>query len=206
MLKNKFKKIEIIEDIRQGKMVILTDAPDRENEGDFVMAAEAVTPQAVNFMITHGRGLVCMPLSAVCARRLGLTMMSSHNQSRYQTQFTVSIEAKEGVTTGISAFDRARTIQVAASAMSTADDIVTPGHVFPIQAHDGGVLARPGHTEAAVQLAMLAGFEAVAVVCEILNADGTMARVPDLEKIKNQHHLKMGTISDLITYLKKGVA
>ena len=194
---------DIIEDIRQGRMVILTDAEDRENEGDLVMAAQAVTPEAINFFITHGRGLVCLTLTQEHCQRLNLSQMSKNNQSRYQTQFTASIEAKEGVTTGISTHDRAHTIRVAANIENSEKDIVTPGHIFPIQAHPGGLFARPGHTEATCTLAKLAGFEPMGVLCEILNEDGTMARLPDLEKFQQKHQLKMGTIADLMIYLKE---
>ncbi|SHH80349.1 bifunctional 3,4-dihydroxy-2-butanone-4-phosphate synthase/GTP cyclohydrolase II [Ferrimonas marina] len=191
---------EIIEDIRQGKMVILMDDEDRENEGDLIMAAEAVTPEAINFMATHGRGLICLPMSAERCDRLGLHQMVSNNTEQYGTAFTVSIEAAEGVTTGISAGDRARTIQAAVAKGAGPQDLVQPGHIFPLRAMDGGVLNRAGHTEASVDLARLAGFGSAAVIVEILNEDGTMARRPQLEEFAAKHNLKMGTIADLIEY------
>jgi len=191
---------EIIEDIRLGKMVILMDDEDRENEGDFIMAAELVTPEAINFMATHGRGLICMPMSQQHCHKLNLPLMVDKNDAQFSTNFTVSIEAAEGVTTGISAADRATTVLAAIGKNANQHSIVQPGHIFPLMAKDGGVLNRAGHTEAGVDLARLAGLEAAAVIVEILNEDGTMARRPDLEVIAEKHDLKMGTIADLIEY------
>jgi len=191
---------EIIEDIKQGKMVILMDDEDRENEGDFIMAAELVTPEAINFMATHGRGLICMPMTVDHCRRLKLPLMVDKNDAQFSTNFTVSIEAAEGVTTGISAADRATTVLAAIGKEANQHSIVQPGHIFPLMAKDGGVLNRAGHTEAGVDLARLAGLEPAAVIVEILNEDGTMARRPDLELIAQKHDLKMGTIADLIEY------
>mgnify|MGYP003625609385 FL=1 len=191
---------EIIDDIAQGKMVILMDDEDRENEGDFIMAAEKVTPEAINFMATHGRGLICMPMSAERCELLKLPLMVDKNDAQFTTNFTVSIEAAEGVTTGISAADRATTVLAAVGKDADHNSIVQPGHIFPLIAKDGGVLNRAGHTEASVDLARLAGLEAAAVIVEILNEDGTMARRPDLEVIAEKHGVKMGTIADLIEY------
>ncbi len=191
---------EIIEDIRQGKMVILMDDEDRENEGDLIMAAEHVTPEAINFMVTHARGLVCLPMTAERCKRLNLPLMVDNNGAQFSTNFTVSIEAAEGVTTGISAADRARTILAAVNKDATAKDIVQPGHIFPLIAKEGGVLNRAGHTEAGVDLARLAGAEPASVIVEILNDDGSMARRPELEKFAEKHNLKIGTIADLIEY------
>ncbi len=191
---------EIIEDIKQGKMVILMDDEDRENEGDFIMAAELVTPEAINFMATHGRGLICMPMSRERCRRLNLPLMVDKNDAQFSTNFTVSIEAASGVTTGISAADRATTVLAAVAKDANQHSIVQPGHIFPLMAKDGGVLNRAGHTEAGVDLARLAGLEPAAVIVEILNEDGTMARRPDLEVIAEKHGLKMGTVADLIEY------
>ena len=191
---------ELIAEIGAGRMIVLLDDEDRENEGDLVMAAEHVTPEAINFMAKHARGLICMPMTAERCRRLRLTPMTTSNRTRHHTNFTVSIEAAEGVTTGISAADRARTVQVAAQENAVADDIVTPGHVFPLQAEPGGVLSRAGHTEAAVDFARLAGCAPAAVIVEIMNEDGTMARLPDLEQFAATHGLKLGTIADLIHY------
>jgi 3,4-dihydroxy 2-butanone 4-phosphate synthase/GTP cyclohydrolase II len=191
---------EIIDDIAQGKMVILMDDEDRENEGDFIMAAEKVTPEAINFMATHGRGLICMPMSATRCELLKLPLMVDKNDAQFTTNFTVSIEAAEGVTTGISAADRATTVLAAVGKDADHNSIVQPGHIFPLIAKDGGVLNRAGHTEAGVDLARLAGLEAAAVIVEILNEDGTMARRPDLEIIAEKHGIKMGTIADLIEY------
>ncbi|MCH2055677.1 MAG: bifunctional 3,4-dihydroxy-2-butanone-4-phosphate synthase/GTP cyclohydrolase II [Thalassotalea sp.] len=190
----------IIEDIKQGKMVILMDDEDRENEGDFIMAAELVTPEAINFMATHGRGLICLPMSRQRCETLKLPLMVDKNDAQFTTNFTVSIEAAEGVTTGISAADRATTILAAVGPNADENSIVQPGHIFPLIAKDGGVLNRAGHTEAGVDLARLAGLEPAAVIVEILNEDGTMARRPDLEKIAEKHDLKIGTIADLIEY------
>jgi 3,4-dihydroxy 2-butanone 4-phosphate synthase/GTP cyclohydrolase II len=191
---------EIIDDIAHGKMVILMDDEDRENEGDFIMAAEKVTPEAINFMATHGRGLICMPMSAARCELLKLPLMVDKNDAQFTTNFTVSIEAAEGVTTGISAADRAKTVLAAVGKDADHNSIVQPGHIFPLIAKDGGVLNRAGHTEAGVDLARLAGLEAAAVIVEILNEDGTMARRPDLEIIAEKHGIKMGTIADLIEY------
>ncbi|RUM51788.1 MAG: 3,4-dihydroxy-2-butanone-4-phosphate synthase [Marinomonas sp.] len=191
---------EIIEDILLGKMVILMDDEDRENEGDLMVAAEKVTPEIINFMVLKGRGLLCQTLTETMARQLGLTAMVAHNTEQFGTNFTISIEAAEGVTTGISVFDRARTIQVAAAPQSTPMDIVSPGHVFPIVAKKGGVLERNGHTEAGCDLAQLAGLAPSCGIIEILNEDGSMARRPDLEVFAKLHGLKIGTIADLIEY------
>ncbi|MDO5768113.1 MAG: bifunctional 3,4-dihydroxy-2-butanone-4-phosphate synthase/GTP cyclohydrolase II [Psychrobacter sp.] len=191
---------EIIDDIRAGKMVILMDDEDRENEGDLIMAATHVRAEDINFMITHARGLVCLTLTQDRCQQLALPLMSDRNEAKFSTNFTVSIEAAEGVTTGISAADRARTIQAAVAAAAKPEDIVQPGHIFPIMAQKGGVLHRAGHTEAGCDLARLAGLEAAAVIVEIINPDGTMARRDDLEIFAKEHGLKMGTIADLITY------
>ena len=191
---------EIIEDIRQGKMVILMDDEDRENEGDLILAAECVTPEAINFMARYGRGLICLTLTEERCQQLRLPLMVDKNNSPYATNFTVSIEAAEGVTTGISAADRARTVQAAVAKDAKPSDLVMPGHIFPLKAKPGGVLNRAGHTEAGCDLARLAGFEPAAVIVEVLNEDGTMARRPDLEKFAAEHGLKIGTIADLIEY------
>ncbi|ELR65218.1 3,4-dihydroxy-2-butanone 4-phosphate synthase [Photobacterium marinum] len=191
---------EIIEDIRQGKMVILMDDEDRENEGDLIIAAEKITPDAVNFMATHGRGLICLTLTQSRCRQLNLPLMVQDNSEQFSTNFTISIEAAEGVTTGISAADRARTVQAAVALDATSADIVMPGHVFPLMAQEGGVLTRAGHTEAGCDVARLAGLEPSSVIVEILNEDGTMARRPDLEVFAEKHGLKLGTIADLIEY------
>ncbi len=194
---------EALEDIRQGKFVVVVDAPDRENEGDLTIAAELATPEAINFMAMHGRGLICLCLSEERCNELGLRPMSLNNQSPFGTAFTVSIEAREGITTGISAADRARTIQVAIDPEKGADDLVQPGHVFPLRARPGGVLQRAGQTEAAVDLARLAGLTPAGVVCEVMNDDGTMARVPDLIRYCRRHGLKLITIADLIEYRRR---
>ncbi|WP_445428730.1 bifunctional 3,4-dihydroxy-2-butanone-4-phosphate synthase/GTP cyclohydrolase II [Alishewanella sp. HL-SH05] len=191
---------EIIEDIRQGKMVILMDDEDRENEGDLVMAAEYVTPAAINFMAKFGRGLICLTLSKKRCQQLNLPLMVDANKSPFATNFTVSIEAAEGVTTGISAADRAKTVKAAVARDARPSDIIQPGHIFPLMAQDGGVLVRAGHTEAGCDLARLAGLEPAAVIVEILNDDGTMARRPDLEVFAKEHDIKIGTIADLIEY------
>lgn len=191
---------EILEDIRNGKMVILMDDEDRENEGDLIMAAEHVTPEAINFMVTHARGLVCLPMTQQRCQMLKLPLMVDNNGAQFSTNFTVSIEAAEGVTTGISAADRARTVLAAVAPDAVAADIVQPGHIFPLIAKEGGVLNRAGHTEAAVDLARLAGCEPAGVIVEILNEDGTMARRPELEAFAKKHDLKLGTIADLIEY------
>lgn len=191
---------ELIEDIRQGKMVILMDDEDRENEGDLIMAAEHVTPEAINFMVTHARGLVCLPMTTERCERLKLPLMVDNNGAQFSTNFTVSIEAAEGVTTGISAADRAKTVLAAVNPDAKAKDIVQPGHIFPLIAKAGGVLNRAGHTEAGVDLARLAGCEPASVIVEILNDDGSMARRPELEVFAQKHGLKIGTIADLIEY------
>lgn len=191
---------EIIEDIRLGKMVILMDDEDRENEGDLIMAAEHVTPEAINFMVTHARGLVCLPMTQERCRRLNLPLMVDKNEAQFSTNFTVSIEAAKGVTTGISAADRATTILAAVAKEAQATDIVQPGHIFPLIAKEGGVLNRAGHTEAGVDLPRLAGCEPAGVIVEILNEDGTMARRPELEEFAKKHDIKIGTIADLIEY------
>jgi len=190
--------VDIIAEIKAGRMVVLVDEEDRENEGDLVLAADHVTPEAVNFMARFGRGLVCMPITEERARQLDLAPMTPVNRSVHGTNFTVSIEAAHGVTTGISAADRAHTIRVAAARNATPEDIVQPGHVFPLIAQPGGVLARAGHTEACCDLARLAGLSSSAVLCEIMNDDGTMARLPDLEAFAREHRLKIGAITDLI--------
>ncbi|MDE1711898.1 3,4-dihydroxy-2-butanone-4-phosphate synthase (plasmid) [Chromobacterium amazonense] len=191
---------DIIADIKAGKMVVLMDAEDRENEGDLVMAAEHVTPEAINFMAKHGRGLICLTLSEERCKLLNLPMMTGNNGTSFGTNFTVSIEAAEGVTTGISAADRAHTIKTAVARLAKASDLVQPGHVFPLKAQNGGVLVRAGHTEAGCDLAMLAGAEPAGVICEIMNDDGTMARLSELLKFAEEHGLKIGTIADLIQY------
>lgn len=191
---------EIIEDIRLGKMVILMDDEDRENEGDIIMAAEHITPEAINFMATHGRGLICLTLTKERCINLGLAPMVQDNNAQYTTNFTVSIEAAEGVTTGISAADRAVTVQAAVAKNAKAADLVQPGHIFPLAAQEGGVLTRAGHTEAGCDLARLAGLEPASVIVEILNDDGTMARRPDLEIFAEKHDIKLGTIASLIEY------
>ena len=191
---------ELIQDIAAGKMVILMDDEDRENEGDFVIAAEVVEAEDINFMARYGRGLICLPLDREMCRRLNLPLMARNFYSTISTNFTVSIEAAEGITTGISAADRAQTIRKAVARDASPSDLVQPGHVFPLMAHPGGVLSRAGHTEAGCDLARLGGFQPAAVIVEILNEDGTMARRPDLEKIAARHKLKIGTIADLIRY------
>jgi 3,4-dihydroxy 2-butanone 4-phosphate synthase / GTP cyclohydrolase II len=191
---------ELLESIRQGRMVVLLDDEARENEGDLVMAATHVTPAAINFMVTHARGLVCLTLTPLRCQQLQLPLMVTNNQAGFQTNFTVSIEAAKGVTTGISVYDRARTIQTAVAPNAVAEDLVQPGHIFPIQARAGGVLERPGHTEAGCDLARLAGLEPAAVIVEILNPDGTMSRRPELHQFARQHGLKIGSIADLIAY------
>ena len=193
---------EAIEEIRNGRMVILVDDEDRENEGDLCMAAEAVTPEAINFMATYGRGLICLPMTESQLERINLTMMvpDAENSSGFGTAFTVSIEAREGVTTGISAFDRAHTIRTAIAEDARPRDIVRPGHIFPLRARDGGVLRRTGQTEGSVDLARLAGMKPAGVICEIMNDDGTMARMPDLVVFARTHGLKIVTVADLIEY------
>ena len=191
---------DIIADIRDGRMVVLVDEEDRENEGDLVLAAEYVTPEAINFMAKHGRGLICLTLTEARCRQLNLPLMVRDNRSPHGTAFTLSIEAAEGVTTGISAHDRARTVQAAVAKRAQPSDIVQPGHIFPLMAQNGGVLVRAGHTEAGCDLAHLAGCEPAAVICEILKDDGTMARLPDLVEFAKTHGLKIGAIADLIHY------
>ncbi len=191
---------ELIEEIRAGRMVILMDDEDRENEGDFVLAAECVDADAINFMARYGRGLICLPLTREHCRKLNLPLMAGNFYSSQATNFTVSIEAAEGVTTGISAADRAVTIQRAVAEDAQPSDLVQPGHVFPIMAHPGGVLARAGHTEAGCDLARLAGMQPASVIVEILNEDGSMARRPDLEVLAKEHNIKIGTIADLIRH------
>jgi 3,4-dihydroxy 2-butanone 4-phosphate synthase/GTP cyclohydrolase II len=194
---------EIIDDARNGRMYILVDAEDRENEGDLIIPAQFATPDAINFMAKFGRGLICLAIEQAKAETLGLSNMSADNRSRFETAFTQSIEAREGVTTGISAGDRSHTIQTAIDPESRADDIVSPGHMFPIIAKDGGVLVRTGHTEASVDISRMAGLNPSAVICEIMNDDGTMARLDDLVKFAQFHGLKIGTIEDLVAYRMK---
>ena len=191
---------EIIEEARNGRTIILIDDEHRENEGDLIIPAQMATPDAINFMAKHGRGLICLALTSERVERLGLSLMAKRNESRHQTAFTVSIEAKEGVSTGISVADRAHTIAVAIDPAKGRDDIASPGHVFPLVAQDGGVLVRAGHTESAVDLARLAGLTAAGVVCEIMNDDGTMARLPDLVKFAQYHGIKVATIAGLIAH------
>ena len=194
---------EIIEEAKSGRMFVLVDDEDRENEGDIVIPAQMATPETVNFMAKHGRGLICLALERGRVEQLGLPLMSLRNGTRHQTAFTISIEAWDGISTGISAFDRARTIQVAIDPAKGAGDIVTPGHVFPLVARDGGVLVRTGHTEAAVDVARLAGLQPAGVICEVLNEDGSMARRDDLVQFAQFHGLKIGTIADLIAYRRR---
>jgi len=194
---------EVIEDIRQGKMIILVDDEDRENEGDLTMAAELVTPEAINFMARYGRGLICLALAPALVEHLQLRPMVRDNESPFQTAFCVSIEARRGVTTGISAADRATTILAAVADEAQSEDLVSPGHVFPLQARKGGVLVRTGQTEGSVDLARMAGLKSAAVICEIMNEDGSMARMPDLEKFAAEHNLKIATIADLVAYRLK---
>ncbi len=194
---------EVIEDARNGRMFILVDDEDRENEGDLIIPAQMATPDAINFMARHGRGLICMPITAERGAELKLDMMARSNEMRHGTAFTVSIEAKEGISTGISAHDRARTVAIAADPSRGASDIVSPGHVFPLIARDGGVLMRAGHTEAAVDIARLAGLQPSGVICEIMKDDGTMARLPDLVEFAKEHKLKLATIADLIAYRRQ---
>ena len=191
---------EIIEEIKSGKMVIVCDDEDRENEGDLTMAAELVTPDDINFMATYGRGLICLPMAGEIIDRLEIPEMTRHNTSRMGTAFTASIEAKSGITTGISAADRAHTCRVAVDDATGPEDLEMPGHVFPLRARPGGVLQRAGQTEAAVDLARLAGFKPAGVICEVMNEDGTMARVPDLEKFSKEHSVKMVTVAQIIEY------
>src|SRR5712692_4241217 len=194
---------DVVSDIAKGRIVIVTDDADRENEGDLVIAAEKVTPEAVNFMATHGRGLICVPISNERAEQLGLQRMVTQNREAQRTDFTVSVDASRGDTTGISAYDRATTILAIANAKSSPEDLVQPGHVFPLRAKDGGVLRRAGHTEAAVDLATMAGLQAAGVLCEILHDDGTMARLPELMEFRNKHGLRICTIQGLIAFRRK---
>ncbi|MFW2829436.1 3,4-dihydroxy-2-butanone-4-phosphate synthase [Sphingomonas sp. ID0503] len=193
----------IIEDARNGRPYILVDAPDRENEGDVIIPAQFATPLAINFMATHARGLICLAMSAERAEQLALQPMTKRNESGHGTAFTVSIEAREGVTTGISAHDRAHTIAVAVDASKGADDVVSPGHVFPLVARRGGVLVRAGHTEAAVDISRLAGLTPAGVICEVMNPDGSMARLPELVDFAREHQMNIGTIADLIEYRRR---
>ncbi|TQS72275.1 3,4-dihydroxy-2-butanone-4-phosphate synthase [Rhodobacteraceae bacterium] len=194
---------EILEDARNGRMYILVDHEDRENEGDLCIPAQMATPDAINFMATHGRGLVCLALTSERVDQLGLPSMASSNSSRQETAFTVSIEAREGISTGISAQDRARTVAVAVNPASTGADLASPGHVFPLRARDGGVLVRAGHTEAVVDVSRLAGMDPSGVICEVMKEDGSMARLPDLIAFGQRHGIKIGTISDLIAYRRR---
>ncbi len=194
---------ELIEEAREGRMFILVDDEDRENEGDLVIPAQFATPEAINFMARHARGLICLAMTRARVEQLGLPPMAQSNGTRHSTAFTVSIEAREGVTTGISAHDRARTIAVAINPDCSRDDIVTPGHVFPLTAREGGALVRAGHTEAAVDIARMAGLTPAGVICEIMNDDGTMARLPDLVAFAQHHNLKLGTIADLIAHRRR---
>ncbi len=194
---------EILEDARQGRMFILVDDEGRENEGDLIIPASMATPETINFMARYGRGLICLSLNSERVQQLGLPLMAQRNESRHGTAFTVSIEARHGISTGISAADRARTVAVAIAPGSDARDIATPGHIFPLMARDGGVLVRAGHTEAAVDVARLSGLPPAGVICEIMNDDGTMARMPDLIKFAQFHGLKIGTIADLIEYRRR---
>lgn len=199
---------EILDEAREGRIFILVDAEDRENEGDLIIPAQHCNADAVNFMVTHGRGLVCLALTQQRTKELGLEQMAVRNHSRYRTAFTVSIEASEGVTSGISAYDRAHTIAVAIDLNKSAGDLISPGHMFPLVAREGGVLERAGHTEAAIDIARMAGLLPAGVLCEIMNDDGTMARLPDLERFAQKHNLKIATIADLIEYRRnqKGAA
>ncbi len=191
---------DVLRDIAEGKIVIVTDDEDRENEGDLIIAAEKATPQNINFMTMHGRGLICVPITNERAEQLALPRMVSQNREMYRTDFTVSVDAAKGVTTGISAHDRAATIQILADPKAAPEDLIQPGHVFPLRAKDGGVLRRAGHTEAAVDLARLAGLQPAGVLCEILHDDGTMARLPELMEFRKKHGLRICTIQNLIAY------
>lgn len=191
---------EAIQEIKDGRMIILVDDEDRENEGDLTIAAEKITPEAINFMAKYGRGLICLPLEPALVDKLELPLMAQRNTSKFGTNFTVSIEAKHGITTGISAHDRALTVQTAVADETTPEDLATPGHIFPLRARPGGVLVRAGQTEGSVDLARLAGLKGAAVICEIMNDDGTMARMPELQKFAAEHDMKIATIADLIAY------
>jgi len=200
-MRNEFATVpEAIEELARGRMIVVVDDEDRENEGDLTLAADFVTPEAINFMARYGRGLICLSLTEERTEHLGLKPMTQVNTSRFGTAFTESIEAREGVTTGISAHDRAHTIQVAIAPQTLKTDIAKPGHVFPLRAREGGVLVRPGQTEASVDLARMAGLRPAGVICEIMKDDGTMARVPDLIKFCREHHMKMLTVTELIRY------
>jgi len=194
---------ELIEELRAGRMIILADDEDRENEGDLVMAAEWVTPEAINFMATHGRGLICLAMEPSQAEQLNIPLMVANTNAKFKTNFTVSIEAAEGVTTGISAYDRAHTIRTAIATDASAADIHTPGHVFPLIGREGGLLVRAGHTEASIDLARMSGLKASGVICEIMNEDGTMSRMPELKVFAKKHNLKVGCIADVIRYQLK---
>ncbi|MCH1506758.1 MAG: 3,4-dihydroxy-2-butanone-4-phosphate synthase [Verrucomicrobiales bacterium] len=203
-MSNPFSSIDaVIADIAEGKMVVVTDDEDRENEGDLIMAAARVTPEAVNFMATHGRGLICAPMAEPLAARLGLHEMVPVNRESHGTAFTVSVDAAEEITTGISAADRAHTLQLLANEQTLPSALVQPGHIFPLLAREGGVLRRAGHTEASIDLVRMAGLAPVAVICEVLNEDGTMARLPDLERFVDHHDIRMCTIEELITYRRE---
>ena len=200
-MKKPFDTIEsVVEDLRAGKMVVVVDDADRENEGDLIMAADRVTPSAVNFMAKHGRGLICVPTTGERLKQLGIEQMVTQNRESFRTDFQISVDAAKGITTGISAADRARTIQVMADPTAVPDDLVQPGHVFPLRARPGGVLQRAGHTEAAEDLVKLAGCKPIGVICEILSEDGSMARLPELRRFVRRHKLKIATIEDLIKY------
>lgn len=194
---------ELVADIRAGKVVIIVDDEDRENEGDLICAAEKITPEIINFMATHGRGLICAPILPEAAERLGLPLMVRRNTESHGTNFTVAVDAADGITTGISAADRARTVQILANPLAEPQDLVRPGHILPLQAMPGGVLRRAGHTESAVDLARLAGLQPAGVICEILNEDGTMARLPELREFATKHGLRIGTIESLIEYRRR---
>lgn len=194
---------DALKDIKAGKMVIVCDDEDRENEGDFIIPAQIITPEHVNFMAIHGRGLICAPISQEIAKNLDLPLMVTKPGDSHETAFTVSVDAKENISTGISAKDRAITLKLLSSPSTRPSDFVKPGHIFPLIAKDGGVTTRPGHTEAAIDLAMLSGYTCAGVICEILNDDGSCSRVPDLEKLAKKHDLKMITIEDLIKYKKE---
>src|SRR3984957_12299979 len=200
-MKRKFDSVEsVVADLRKGRMVIVVDDADRENEGDLVMAAECATPAAINFMARHGRGLICVPTHYERLKQLGIEQMVVQNTENYRTDFQVSVDAAKGITTGISAADRALTIKIMADPTAVPEDLVQPGHVFPLRAKPGGVLQRAGHTEAAVDLVKLAGLRPIGIVCEIMSDDGSMARLPELRRFARKHKLKIGTIADLIQY------
>src|SRR3954466_15959155 len=200
-MKDCFNTIEsVLADLQKGKMVVVVDDADRENEGDLLMAAQFTTPKHVNFMAQHGRGLICVPTTSERLQQLGIERMVRQNRETFKTDFQISVDATRGITTGISAPDRAETIRIMAEPTTVPEDLVQPGHVFPLRARPGGVLQRAGHTEAAVDLARLAGCRPIAVICEILNPDGSMARLPNLIKFAKKHHLKICTIADLILF------